>query len=857
MEHMIRKVTVLPKLPKRLNPLMEISNNLWWSFDVEAIDLIKRIDRKLWKDNQGNPIKILALVSDERLKELSTDESFLYHMDNVYSKFKSYMKSKTWFKENFKNFDGCIAYFSAEYGISDVIPIYSGGLGILAGDHVKSASDLGLPFYGVGLLYTQGYFRQYLNMDGWQQEVYPKNDFFTMPIEELKNDKGEAIKISVEFPDGLVHAALWKIKVGRVEVILLDTNIAENTFENRKITAQLYGGDIEMRIKQEILLGIGGVRALHALGRFPKVTHMNEGHSAFMALERIRVYMQEGLNFNDARELVMNTSVFTTHTPVPAGNDRFSYDMVEKYLKPYISKYKMPMDKILDLGYEPVYDKDGKITGKDFCMTVFALNNAIYNNGVSKLHGEVSRDMWKWMWPELSENEVPIDHITNGVHAKTWISDEMAALYDRYLGPRWIDEPWNHKIWSRVKDIPSTELWHAHERMRERLVSFVRNRLRDQLIQKGVTGNGLNIASEVLDPTILTIGFARRFATYKRAILFFKDLERVVKIITNKEHPVQIVFAGKAHPKDDAGKKFIKEIYRITKRSDLVHSVVFLEDYDIRVAKYLVQGVDVWLNTPRRPLEASGTSGMKVSFNGGLNFSILDGWWDEAYDGTNGWAIGRGEEYPDKEDFEYQDYVESNDIYNTLEESLIPMYYDRGPDGLPHRWIDFMKNNIMTVCPFFDSGRQVEEYTEKFYVPAGANMDLFSKNKFKNTQDLVSWKLYVEKNWHKVKMVKINFPQLSNVKKGDSFKVGVTIDIDGLKPNDLIVSIYRGVLDSEGKIIEGKDLPMKVVSSDGSLHNYELNLVNDTAGVIGYSVRAMATHPNLINRFHLSKIVWG
>jgi len=859
MKKHIRKFAVLPKLPEKLEPLKEIANNLWWGWDHDAAALMVRIDRDLWELEGNNPLKVLCKVPQKRLEDLSNDESFISHMERVYTRLKAYLSARTWFKSKYDyHSDKVFAYFSAEFGLSETMPIYSGGLGMLAGDHMKSSSDLGVPLCGVGLLYTEGYFRQYLNSDGWQQETYPKNEFFTMPIDLMKDAEDNAYKISVEMPDnGTLYARVWCVKVGRNNIYLLDANISDNPEEYRDVTSRLYGGDTEMRIKQEILLGIGGIRALYAIGKIPVVTHMNEGHSAFLALERTRILMESGLSFDEAKELVIASNVFTTHTPVPAGNDRFSYELIRKYFGSYVPKLGINMEDFLKNGEEPV-DVNDRSKGVNFCMTVLALHFAAYDNGVSKLHGTVSRDMWKWMWPELDTNEVPISAITNGVHARTWISFDMASLLDRYLGPRWVDNPWDHDIWKRVKDIPSSELWHTHERRRERLVAFVRGKLRAQLERRGFKGGELEAANEVLDPGALTIGFARRFATYKRATLLFSDLERLTKILSNRERPVQIIFAGKAHPRDDEGKELIKEIVRISRRPELRRHIVFLEDYDMITARYLVQGVDVWLNNPRRPLEASGTSGMKVCFNGGLNLSILDGWWDEAYNGENGWAIGEGEDYTEVADPVYQDNVEGKALYQLLEDNVTPLFYTRASDGHSKGWVEMMKNSMMSNCPVYNTNRMVQEYVSNFYVAGAEAFEKLSQDEFNGAKDLAQWKKKINASWDKIKVLDVKEPVTSKeLLRDEAFAIEAFVDLGKLAPEDVIVSVYYGHLDFYGNnILDGKEIIMNPMGQDGSIYKYDAAVKGDTPGKFGYIVRVMANRENLVSRFHFGKVKW-
>jgi starch phosphorylase len=634
----IHQFHVTPALPERLAPLREIASNLRWSWDHDTIELFRRIDKRLWETTEHNPIRLLGTVDQEHLNRLAQDDGFCVHMERVLTHLRHHMEREAWFA---KGFEGCqditIAYFSAEFGITESLPIYSGGLGILAGDHLKSASELGLPLVGVGLLYQKGYFQQYLTNDGWQHERYPLNDFPTMAVTIVQRPDGSPLRILVEMADKQVAAQVWRVQVGRIPLFLLDTNISANAATEQEVSAELYGGDKEMRIRQELLLGVGGYRALRAMGLDPCVCHMNEGHSAFLALERIRSLMEaHQVDFDAARSAAEAGNAFTTHTPVPAGIDVFPMALVKVYLQPHADQMGVPVAKLLDLGTDPA-------TG-EFSMAVLAIRLANRINGVSKLHGQVSRRMFKHLWPGIPEEEVPVGHITNGVHARSWISYEMATLFDRYLGPRWTEDPADLTVWEGVSDMPDEELWRTHERRRERLVAFARRTLSQQLEARGAPDNELRLAGEALDARALTIGFARRFAPYKRGTLLFRDFERLVRILADEQRPVQILFAGKAHPQDEKGKEIIRELIRHIRDERIRRRVIFLEDYDMTIARYLVQGCDVWLNTPRRPREASGTSGMKAMANGALNLSILDGWWDEAHSREVGWAIGHGEQ---------------------------------------------------------------------------------------------------------------------------------------------------------------------------------------------------------------------
>jgi len=848
----IKRFRVVPYLPEKLQPLGKIARNLWWVWNFEAIELFRRLDVELWREVDHNPIALLGTLSQKQLDEAAESESFLAHMRRVEEELDWHLSKRSWFEESYPDFnDAQIAYFSAEFGIHECLPIYSGGLGVLAGDHLKSASELGIPLSGVGLLYRLGYFHQYLTIDGWQQEAFPETDFYNIPVSLEYNERGEPLMISVEFPGRSVHAQIWRADVGRVKLYLLDTNIDQNSTEDKTITDQLYGGDTEMRIRQELLLGIGGVRALKALGKNITAFHMNEGHSAFLAIERIANAMHDhGLNFHEALEFVFPGNVFTTHTPVPAGNDRFTPDLVDKYLSQYYGRLGISREEFLALGRENPLNKS-----ETFCMTVLALKTAAICNGVSKLHGSVSRNMWKNIWPSLPLHEVPIGHVTNGVQILSWTSDEMMRLFNRYLGPRWIDNPVDKDMWRVIDSIPDSELWRCRERLRERVVGFVRKQLKEQLLARGAPKYEAEMADAVLDSETLTIGFARRFATYKRATLILRNMERIQKLLLDRERPIQIVFAGKAHPRDNQGKELIKHVVHLGRDERFRSKIVFLEDYDINIARYLVQGVDVWLNTPVRPLEASGTSGMKVIPNGGLQISTLDGWWVEAYNGENGWAIGKGEEYEDKE---YQDELESLSLYNILEKEVIPMFYTRGADGLPKKWIALIKESMKTILPNFNTNRMVHEYSEKYYMHAYQNYHKFSEDGFKRARDLAAWKKNVREKWSKASIRELIFGEEKEVVVGSRIKVRAIIDLGELAPEDVLVELYFGSLNPAGEIIEGAALPMHMVEKqERSGYAYEGQMLCLKSGQFGFTVRMIPAHPQQVRKFEPGLITWG
>jgi len=743
-----------------------------------------------------------------------------------------------------------IAYFSAEFGLTECMPNYSGGLGVLSGDHLKSASDLGLPFVGIGLLYQEGYFRQYLNADGWQGELYPKNDFYNMPIQLQYKDDGTPIMIEVDYPGRKVYAQIWKVAVGRVDLYLLDTNISLNNEVDRNITDELYGGDSETRIQQEIMLGIGGMRALKALDITPTVFHMNEGHSAFLSLERIRCAMEDfKLSFDEAKELTRASNVFTTHTPVPAGIDRFSPQLMERYFTDYFPRLKLDRNNFLALGRRELSDAN-----EQFSMAILAIKLSGYANGVSKLHGQVSRKMWHDMWQQVPVEEIPITSITNGIHPSSWISKEMANLYDRYLSPTWIKKPADLTIWKRADQVPAEELWRTHARRRERLVAFARFRLRRQLERQGALPSEIEKADEVLNPEALTITFARRFATYKRATLILQDPERLAKILNNKDFPVQIIYAGKAHPKDSPGKEFIRKIIHLARMEEFRQSIVFLEGYDMAMSRYLLQGSDVWLNTPRRLNEASGTSGMKAAVNGVINVSVLDGWWIEAYNPNVGWAIGCGEEY---EDANYQDQVESESLYNLLEKELIPLFYDRGRSNVPRKWIELMKNSIAQICPVFNTNRMVQEYTERLYLPAWQKYHDLFENRQKQAKELSAWKIQVNHNWEKVRFMKIEENGAREHAVGSKIDIQAKIFLGDLKPDDVNVQVYHGYVDPNNKINHGIIENMTCTEeNEEQVYSFAGSFSCESSGLYGYTVRVLPNKAKLIHPHETGLILW-
>lgn len=698
-------------LPRRLGRLSELAYNLWWTWTPDAQRLFARIDPELWEQSYHNPVQFLRQVARPHLNAVAQDRYFLELYDRTLRAFDRYMQGKsTWFLQHYADqIHHPIAYFSTEFGLHETLPIYAGGLGVLSGDHLKEASDLGLPLVAVGFLYTRGYFVQHISEDGWQEARFQRLRYEDLPVVPVLNDDGQPLTVSVALPGREVLARLWEIHVGRVPLYLLDTDVDGNTDGDRELTARLYTSDLEARISQEIILGIGGVRALRALGYNPSVWHMNEGHSAFMGLERAREIVAAGHPFEEAQEMVRAATIFTTHTPVPAGSDEFPLWLMDKYFAAFWPQLGLDREAFINIARREMS------WGETFSMPLLAFRFSGRRNGVSELHGQVARKMWHFLWPDRSESEVPITSITNGVHTSTWLARQLHILFRRYLGRDWLEHLDDPEMWEGVESIPDEELWAVHRHLKRKLVFYIRDRARRQWMRGGVHPVQVIASGVLLDPYALTIGFARRFATYKRASLILRDFDRLLALINQPNRPVQIIFAGKAHPDDHPGKMLIQEVYRAVKKAENGGRLVFLEDYDMNLARYLVQGVDVWLNTPRRPNEASGTSGQKAALNGVLNFSVLDGWWREGFNGQNGWAIGDDVDFDDPTVQDQRDY---ESLISTLENEIVPLYYHRVENGLPREWIARMKASIRTLAPQFSMRRMVKEYTERLYIPA-------------------------------------------------------------------------------------------------------------------------------------------
>lgn len=832
MKH-IQLFNVAPWLPEELSFLETLARNIWWCWNFDAIELFRRIDPKLWRETGHNPIQFLSKIPRERFEALAEDDSFLSHLEQVMNRYET---------EALHSRDGkpishepnCIAYFSLEYGLHESIKFYAGGLGCLSGDHIKSASDENIPLVAVGLLYRYGYFRQYLNADGWQQEVYDENEPHLLPLKRAYDTNNKPVIVSLPLAGGTLMADVWRLDIGRIPIFLLDTNIPANPQAFRMITGRLYEADRVLRLQQEILLGIGGFRALVALGYDPVVCHMNEGHASFASLGRLEhLTKNKGFDLDTAIEIVAKTGIFTTHTPLPAGHEYFAVELVKSQLQPVLTEMGLDLASVIEWG-----QSQSVVPAHELCMTILGFRTSRHYNGVSKLHGHVTRRMWKHLWAEFPENEVPITHITNGIHVLSWLSRDMADLFDRYLGPDWRDHPSSNEVLTRVDQIPDDELWSVHERCRSSLIRLTRDLIERKAESEGTNRSEIAKFKGSLSHEALTIGFARRFAEYKRATLLLRNPERLAALFSNRDRPIQIIIAGKAHPADNRGKEMIKQLIHFSKSSGGLHRLVFLENFDMYLARYMVQGCDVWLNTPRRPQEASGTSGMKAAVNGVLHVSTLDGWWDEAYSPECGWAIGKGETY---DDIEYQDEVESQALFNLLENEIIPTFFDRPDSETPVKWTKMMKASIKLILSRFTSHRMISEYNSLFYKTA---MDEYKKLVADNgayARTLVTQQKRLNKLWP---MVKVDVPaaqtDVSFMHVGDKFKIKAIVYLGEIKPKEVIVQVFYGPVDIEYGIRDGHVVEMSLVSTrENNSYIYEQELECKQPGRYGFTVRVL------------------
>ena len=849
--YIFNRVTVVPQLPQRISKLSEISNNLWWSWNTEFLKLLKRMDPDLWERCEKNPVKFLKMISQEKIEQMILDNDFLEEYDKVVENFEDYMKSKdTWFNKKYpSNKDDLIAYFSAEYGLDEIIPIYSGGLGILSGDHLKSASDLGVPFVAIGLLYKNGYFHQKINSRGEQCSEYHNIDLYNLPVLPVKDKMDDDVIIDIPLENKTLYLKLWQINVGRIKLYLMDSDIEQNEEEFKNITLRLYGGDKEMRIRQEIVLGMAGVKALKVLGYNPSVYHMNEGHSSFLTLELIKNIMEEKqISFEMAKEIATVKTVFTTHTPVPAGNDIFDLWLIEKYFNGFWDKLGITKEEFLKLGMP------GNELESGFNMGILALKIAGKKNGVSKLHGEVSRELFSDVWPNIAEDESPITYVTNGIHTCSWLAPNIKELYNEYLPPYWQDNIQFDSTWEKIDSIPNNKLWEAHIERKEKLIRLIKENITERYVSSGIGYDQIAEIVNNLNPKALTIGFARRFATYKRATLIFKDIARLTQILNDEERPVQIVFAGKAHPQDKEGQDLIKYIHEISLMPQFKGKIFLLENYNIGISRYLISGVDVWLNNPRRPMEASGTSGEKASVNGVINFSVLDGWWCEGYTGTNGWTIGTNASY---NSYEEQDKADSNSLYHTLENKIITAYYNQDKEGVSKEWMTYMKNSIKTTGGKYSTSRMVSEYVSDLYMPL-CNL---RKQHFENLEevaDFTAWKRNAKSNWDKIELVQDRNVDNAKLVAGTQITVSCEVYLPNINEENADVQVYFGQFLDNGTVRNVYTETMNKISEDKANHKYTYEAVLDlkTGGNFGYTFRVMPKHPMLIDSEDLDLVKW-
>ena len=852
--YIFNKITVNPQLPKRVGELLDIANNLWWSWNSEFLRLFKEIDSDLWETVGKNPVKFLKLVSQDKLEDIAKDEEFLAKYDEVVNHFNSYMQTKeTWFSKNYpNNANDLIAYFSAEYGIDEIIPIYSGGLGILSGDHLKSASDLGLPFVAVGLLYKNGYFNQKIDGYGTQKTEYTNIDLDNLPILPVKDENGEDLIIDVDFPDRKLYLKIWKIVVGRISLYLMDSDIDKNIAEDRVVTLRLYGGDQEMRIRQEIVLGMAGIKLLRRLGLKPSVYHMNEGHSAFLTLEVIKDVMEEKqVSFEVAKSMCSAKTVFTTHTPVPAGNDIFPIELMDKYFSNFWPKLGISREDFLRLGM-----KNTQGLEQGFNMGMLALRIAGKKNGVSKLHGAVSRRLFSDVWPNIAPDESPIEYVTNGIHTCSWLAPSMKKLFNQYLKPYWQDNIQDDETWNDIKNIPNKELWDTHTDRKKKLFTLVKNNITTRLKSSGYNYEEINEIVSKLNPNALTIGFARRFATYKRATLIFRDLERLTQLLNNPERPVQLIFAGKAHPADKEGQDLIKYIHEVSMKPQFKGKIFLLENYNIAMSRYLISGVDVWLNNPRRPMEASGTSGQKASVNGVINFSVLDGWWAEGYNQKNGWTIGDNTEY---QSYEEQDIADSESLYNTLENKIIPLYYEnKKEDGVSDAWMEMFKNSIISTGGRYSTSRMVIDYTRDYYMEL-ANL---SKNHYQNLDEVIdftNWKKNMYASWKDIKITQNNNLDNITIDAGNQIEVHCIVNLpENIDCNSIRTEVYYGKILENGIMEQIQTVPMNLIEQDDEnrTYKYSAKIELKTGGNYGYTFRVMPQTAMMLDTANLDLIQW-
>lgn len=830
-------------VPQGLDKLVEIANNLWWVWNHEAEMLFRDVNPEAWKSTQKNPLLMFEKTNYERFEELEKDVHFMNRLNKVYNEFSEYVKAKP------RTDIPSVSYFSMEYGLSSVLKIYSGGLGVLAGDYLKEASDCNVNMTAVGFLYQFGYFKQTLSLDGQQIAVYEPQQFNTLPIEQIKDENGAPLLIAVPYPERLIYAQVWKVAVGRISLYLLDTNINENSEADRTLTHQLYGGDNEHRLKQEMLLGIGGILMLKRLGIKTQIYHCNEGHAALINVQRLVDYVAEGLSFNEAIEVVRASSLYTVHTPVPAGHDRFDEGLFRYYMGGYADKLRLSWEEFIGMGRENPDDHSEK-----FCMSVFACNTSQEVNGVSWLHGKVSQEMFNPIWKGYFPEELHVSYVTNGVHMPTWAASEWKAVYEKTFGKEFYADQSNLDIWKKIYDVPDKTIWETRMTLKNKLIDYIRTQFKETWLASQRDPGRIVSVLENINPNALLVGFGRRFATYKRAHLLFTDLERLAKIVNNPERPVQFIFTGKAHPADGAGQGLIKRIFEISHMPQFVGKIIFLENYDMHLAKRLISGVDIWLNNPTRPLEASGTSGQKAEMNGVLNFSVLDGWWLEGYVKGAGWALTEKRTFDDQGQ---QDRLDAATIYNILENEILPLYFAKNKEGFSPDWIQVIKNSIAKIAPRFTTKRMLDDYIERFYAPEAKRSALLLENNYAKAKEIAAWKQMVAANWDNITIERVDIDAENEMLEvGHPYHISAEVDTKGMDVNSLGIEIVVTYMDDKNRMRKFESKEFEVVKVEGSRVFFELDYQINRAGSFKYAFRMFPKNADLPHRMDFCYVRW-
>ena len=837
-------MNVKSNLPGSLKKLDEIAQNLWWVWNSEAKNMFRAIDAQAWIEANSNPVQLLNILSYEKLVSLGNDAEFIAKLNKIYADFETYINTPL------RKDKPSVAYFSMEYGLTEVLKIYSGGLGVLAGDYLKEASDCAIDMTAIGFLYRYGYFTQTLSVDGQQIPVYEAQNFNNLPIKQVKDANDQPLVVEVPYPDRIVYAYLWKVSVGRIALYLLDTDNEMNSELDRPITHQLYGGDWENRMKQEIMLGIGGIHALKKLGIEKQVYHCNEGHAALINVQRLVDLVAGGLTYAQALEVVRSTSLYTVHTPVPAGHDSFTEELFGKYMSEYPSKLQLTWDEFIDMGREHPGDHNEK-----FSMSVFACNTCQEVNGVSWLHGKVSQEMFNPIWKGYFPEELHVNYVTNGVHLPTWTASKWKAVYEKYFTKDFYNDQSNLKIWQKVYDIPDQEIWDTRMYMKKRLVNFIRAQFSENWLKNQGDPSRIVSIIESINPNALIIGFGRRFATYKRAHLLFTDLERLERIVNDPVRPVQFLYTGKAHPADGGGQGLIKRIIEISRMPQFLGKVIFLENYDMRLAKRLISGVDIWLNTPTRPLEASGTSGEKAQMNGVLNFSVLDGWWLEGYVKGAGWALTEKRTY---ENQEHQDQLDAATIYSILENEIIPLYFKKEEQGYSPEWIQYIKNSIAQITPRYTTKRMIDDYIEKFYTKLASRSAVLKENKFEKAKEIAAWKETMAQGWDAIEVINANFPEklIHNPQVGEDYQLDVVLDVKDLKYKGVGVEMVVTRSGENNKDILYDVEELQLVKSEGTKLYFNIDYQMNRAGSFKYAFRIFPKNEDLPHRMDFCFVRW-